>query len=482
MNLIGNLEKIQTKNILVIGDIMLDRYSFGITKRISQEAPVPVILKKDEKIVLGGAANVAVNLKKAHQNVSILSVIGNDLQGEKLLDCLKKQDIDTSLIVKDDSRCTTTKTRIVGQNNAQMLRIDEEDSSPIQEKVKQILIEELEKNIKKFDLVVISDYKKGLLDITNTQKMIEICNKANRKTLVDIKEPNYQKYANAYLIKPNLNELKDITGMNVDSDEDIVKAAKALLENTKSQYVLATRGKDGMTIVGKQDFKHIACKSREVFDVTGAGDTVISYLATGLVSDINLMEAIQIANYAAGVEVSKFGTYAVTIDDIKQYIEKENNVFFENKIVTINKLKEILKEKSNKKIVFTNGCFDIFHVGHSRYLREASKLGDILIVGVNSDASVKRLKGKERPIMNEKERMELLASLEFVSYVVMFEEDTPIHLIKEIRPDIITKGGDYKPEEIVGSDIVESYGGQVIVCPYIESKSTTSIINKIKNS
>lgn len=482
MNLIGNLEKIQTKNILVIGDIMLDRYSFGITKRISQEAPVPVILKKDEKIVLGGAANVAVNLKKAHQNVSILSVIGNDLQGEKLLDCLKKQDIDTSLIVKDDSRCTTTKTRIVGQNNAQMLRIDEEDSSPIQEKVKQILIEELEKNIKKFDLVVISDYKKGLLDITNTQKMIGICNKANRKTLVDIKEPNYQKYANAYLIKPNLNELKDITGMNVDSDEDIVKAAKALLENTKSQYVLATRGKDGMTIVGKQDFKHIACKSREVFDVTGAGDTVISYLATGLVSDINLMEAIQIANYAAGVEVSKFGTYAVTIDDIKQYIEKENNVFFENKIVTINKLKEILKEKSNKKIVFTNGCFDIFHVGHSRYLREASKLGDILIVGVNSDASVKRLKGKERPIMNEKERMELLASLEFVSYVVMFEEDTPIHLIKEIRPDIITKGGDYKPEEIVGSDIVESYGGQVIVCPYIESKSTTSIINKIKNS
>ena len=482
MNLIGNLEKIQTKNILVIGDIMLDRYSFGITKRISQEAPVPVILKKDEKIVLGGAANVAVNLKKAHQNVSILSVIGNDLQGEKLLDCLKKQDIDTSLIVKDDSRCTTTKTRIVGQNNAQMLRIDEEDSSPIQEKVKQILIEELEKNIKKFDLVVISDYKKGLLDITNTQKMIGICNKANRKTLVDIKEPNYQKYANAYLIKPNLNELKDITGMNVDSDEDIVKAAKALLENTKSQYVLATRGKDGMTIVGKQDFKHIACKSREVFDVTGAGDTVISYLATGLVSDINLMEAIQIANYAAGVEVSKFGTYAVTIDDIKQYIEKENNVFFENKIVTINKLKEILKEKSNKKIVFTNGCFDIFHVGHSRYLREASKLGDILIVGVNSDASVKRLKGKERPIMNEKERMELLASLEFISYVVMFEEDTPIHLIKEIRPDIITKGGDYKPEEIVGSDIVESYGGQVIVCPYIESKSTTSIINKIKNS
>lgn len=480
MNLISNLEKIQTKNILVIGDIMLDRYSFGITKRISQEAPVPVILKQREEIVLGGAANVAVNLKKAHQNVYLLSVIGNDLQGERLLNCLKKQNIDTSLILKDNSRCTTTKTRIVGQNNAQMLRIDEEDSNPIGQDIEEKLIKKLEDTIKKFDLVIISDYKKGLLNIENTQKMIEICNNANIKTLIDVKEPNYKKYANSYLIKPNLNELQDITGMSVDNGEDIVKAAKTLLKNTKCQYVLATRGKDGMTIVGKDDFINIECKSREVFDVTGAGDTVISYLATGIANNIDLIDSIKIANYAAGVEVSKFGTYAVTIDDIRAYIEAENNVFFENKIVTIAKLKEILSKKANKKVVFTNGCFDIFHVGHSRYLREASKLGDILIVGVNSDSSVKRLKGKERPIMNEKERTELLASLEFISYIVIFEEDTPLNLIKEIKPDIITKGGDYKPDEIVGNDIVKSYGGKVVICPYIESKSTTSIINKIK--
>lgn len=480
MNLKSKLDNIETKSVLVIGDIMLDKYSFGTTKRISPEAPVPVFLRKKEKVVLGGAANVAVNLQKARQNVSIMSIIGDDSEGKEIKKILEDNKISTKLIVKDNERKTTVKIRFIGQNNVQMLRVDSEDSFKINQKVKEKLIKLLEENINKFDIIVFSDYNKGMLDTDIMPKLIQIAKNNNIKTLIDIKEPKYDKYKNAYLIKPNLNELHDITKMPVDSDEEIVTAAQTLLNNTNSEYVLVTRGKDGMTLVSKDDYKHIKCMSREVYDVTGAGDTVISYLAVGLLNDINLIDSIQIANYAAGVGVSKMGTYAVTIEEIKEYIEDDNNVLFENKIVTAKQLQEILKEKQGKKIVFTNGCFDIFHVGHARYLREAAKLGDILVVGVNSDSSVKRLKGEERPVIGEKDRMELLASLSFVSYIVKFEEDTPYNLIKEIQPDIITKGGDYKTEDVVGKDIVEAKGGKVVICPFIESNSTTSIINKIK--
>lgn len=480
MNLVEKLDTIKEKNILVIGDVMLDRYFFGISKRISPEAPVPILLKKYEKIVLGGAANVAINIKKAKQKVTILSVVGDDEKGKMLIKLLDENSIDSSLIIKDKERCTCVKNRFIGQNNIQMFRFDEEVTEQISLRTNEKILKTLEENISKYDLVVISDYNKGLLNFLNTSKMIEMANKNNIKTIIDIKEPKYEKYKNAYIIKPNVSELQDITKMKVDNEKEIEKASKTLLENTNCKYVLTTRGKDGMMLVSNDGVTNIKCESREVYDVTGAGDTVISYLATGISNNISLLDSIQIANYAAGVGVSKMGTYAVTINEIKDYIKAKNDVEYEKKIVTIDKLKEILKDRQNKTIVFTNGCFDLFHVGHARYLREAAKLGDILIVGVNSDASVKRLKGEERPIISENERMELLASLEFVSYVISFEEDTPYNVIKEIQPDIIAKGGDYKPEEVVGKDIVEKRNGKVVICPLIESKSTTNIIKKIK--
>lgn len=481
MNLVEELDKIKEKNILVIGDIMLDRYYFGITKRISPEAPVPVLLKNNEKIVLGGAANVAININKAKQKVTILSVIGDDVEGDILISLLKENNIDSSLIIKDSSRCTSVKNRFIGQNNIQMFRLDEEITDKISDNTNKKMQELLEKNINKYDIIVISDYNKGLLSIENTKDIINIANKNNIKTLIDIKEPRYEKYKNAYLIKPNLDELSQITQMPVTNDDEIIKAAKVLRENTNCEYVLVTKGKDGMTIVSKDDFKNIKCKSREVYDVTGAGDTVISYLATALSNDINLIDSIQIANYAAGVGVSKMGTYAVSIDEIKKYINNENDVEYEQKVVSIDKLLKILEDKKEKSIVFTNGCFDLFHVGHARYLRQAAKFGDILIVGVNSDDSVKRLKGDTRPIISQDNRMELLAALEFVSYVVLFEEDTPYNIIKKIKPDIIVKGGDYAPEDVVGKDIVESYGGRVEICPLVNGNSTTKIVEKIKN-
>lgn len=480
MNLIEKLDTIKQKNILVIGDVMLDRYFFGISKRISPEAPVPILLKKNEKIVLGGAANVAINIKKAKQKVSVLSVIGDDEKGNMLIKLLNQNEIDSSLIIKDKERCTCVKNRFVGQNNIQMFRFDEEITEKVNLETNEKVLKILEENVSKYDLVVISDYNKGLLNSLNTSKMIEIANKNNIKTIIDVKEPKYEKYKNAYIIKPNVSELQDITKMKVDTEKDIEEASKTLLKNTNCKYVLTTRGKDGMMLVSNEGVTNIKCESREVYDVTGAGDTVISYLATGISNNISLLDSIQIANYAAGVGVSKMGTYAVAIDEIKNYIKVKNDVEYEKKIVTIDKLKELLKNRENKTIVFTNGCFDLFHVGHARYLREAAKLGDILIVGVNSDASVKRLKGEQRPIISENERMELLASLEFVSYVIMFGEDTPYNVIKEIQPDIIAKGGDYKPEEVVGKDIVEKRNGKVVICPLIESKSTTNIIKRIK--
>lgn len=473
------IKKLEKKKILVIGDIMLDNYYFGKSTRISPEAPVPILLEKNNMKVLGGAANVALNLVSANQEVSLLSIIGNDDAGKDLLSILKEKNINCNLIVKDNDRCTTVKTRFIGQNNLQMFRFDQEKTTSLSLEVSSKLIEEYTKEIKKFELVVISDYNKGLLNIENTQKFIDIANKNNVKVLIDIKEPKYEKYKNAYIIKPNLNELADITKLKVETEEEIIIAARELQKNTNCNYVLVTKGKDGMTLVSKDDYKNIECASREVYDVTGAGDTVISYLAVGVANNIDLYDAVNISNYAAGVKVSKMGTYAVKPEDIIDYIIDSNNVLDEEKIVTIDKLEEILKTKKDKKIVFTNGCFDIFHVGHLRYLKESSKYGDILIIGVNSDSSVKRLKGENRPIVSEDERAELLSSLSFVSYVVLFDEDTPYEVIKRIKPDIITKGGDYDPNTVVGKDIVEEKGGKVIICPLTKEKSTTNIIEKI---
>lgn len=483
MNIETQLNNIKTKNILVVGDIMLDKYFFGEAKRLSPEAPVPVLHKKRETTVLGGSANVARNLVRARQNVSIMSVIGNDEEGKILKSILEESKIKTDLLILDETRRTTVKTRMIGPNNAQMLRLDVEDTTPISDEIFDKMIKQYEAEIKDFDIIILSDYKKGVLTVENTAKMIEIANKNNKITLIDTKEPSYAKYKNAYLIKPNLEELRRLTNMSVENDDEIAQAATELRNQTGAKYVLATRGKDGMTLVDGKEVHHIRGVSREVYDVSGAGDTAISYLAVGLANNFQIEDTIVLANAAGAVEVSKMGTYAVSIEEIRDFISKENDITFEKKLPTVDELVKILNEerKKGKKIVFTNGCFDIFHVGHSRYLRQASTYGDILVVGVNSDSSVKRLKGPERPIITENERMELLADLESVSYVVKFEEDTPYELIKKLQPDIITKGGDYKPEDVVGKDIVEANGGEVIICKLVEGKSTTNIITKVRN-
>lgn len=470
---------LKKKNILVIGDVMLDMYYIGDVNRISPEAPVPVFRKKNERCVLGGAANVAANLIAAGQNVFIMSVVGNDPYGELLVELFNKQKIDTKFVLKTN-RVTTIKTRFMASNNQQVMRLDIEDTSELLSEECEKLLGFFEDNIEKFDLVVFSDYLKGLMTYEFTQGIIKIANKYKVNVIIDVKDPKYVKYTGAYLLKPNLIELHSLTGMPTDTEEDIIKASRKLLIECDNKFVLTTCGARGMILVGAEITFLVKSVGKEVFDVTGAGDTTISYLAACIANNIEIKQAVEISNFAAGLQVAKVGTTAVSVQEVQEFlISKKQGVI--HKLINFDELKDFRLKNQDKKIVFTNGCFDILHVGHIRYLQETAALGDILIVGLNSDNSVRRLKGIGRPINTENDRAELLCALEYVDYVVVFEEETPYNLISLIQPDVLAKGGDYRIEEVVGRDIVEQRGGNTILINLVEGKSTTSLIDRIKN-
>lgn len=474
-----NLNEIETKNILVVGDVMLDTYFTGDVKRISPEAPVPVFKKKSERSVLGGAANVVSNLIAAEQKVSIMTLVGNDKNGDKLKTIFREQGVDTSLILTLN-RTTTEKTRFLAANNQQVLRLDVEDTSPIDHDESERLLELLEQQIDRFDLILLSDYLKGLLTYDLTQGVLRKAKAKNIPAIVDVKDPNTGKYQNAYLLKPNLKELQDLTGITAISDEDIIAASRKLMETCHTNYVLTTCGARGMVLVGDTTSHFIESAGKEVFDVTGAGDTTIAYLAACMANGFEMNDAVDIANYAAGIQVSKVGTSSVYWKEVREYLTNEENATV-HKILIGRSVDSFRNNHKDEKIVFTNGCFDILHVGHIKYMQEAAKLGDILIVGLNSDDSVRRLKGPERPINNQSDRAEMMAALEFVDYVVVFDEDTPYELIKKIQPDVLVKGGDYNPDNVVGRDIVEARGGKLKLIEFVDGKSTTSIIKKIKD-
>lgn len=469
---------IKRKKILVIGDVMIDTYFSGDVKRISPEAPVPVFRKISERSVLGGAANVAANLIAAGQDVSVMAMVGNDENADKLKQIFHNNGINTDLIISLDRR-TTEKTRFLASNNQQVLRLDVEDTIPLSAKDCNVMLDKLKDVIEKFDLLLISDYLKGLLTYEFTQGILRLAKEKKIPAIIDVKDQKIDKYKDAFLLKPNKKELHELTGMSVDTDDEIIKASEVLRSKCNCKYVLTTCGARGMVLVGNDAPYFIESVCREVFDVSGAGDTTIAYLAACMVSGFSMKEAVDIANYAAGIQVSKVGTSSVYWNEIRDYLATEKDKV-RHKILSMNMLDKFREEHKDEKIVFTNGCFDILHVGHVRYMQEAAKLGDIFVVGLNSDASVKRLKGSERPVNNENDRAEILSSLGFVDYVVVFEEDTPYELIKKVQPDVLVKGGDYNPNNVVGRDIVEARGGELVLIPFVEGKSTTNIINKIK--
>lgn len=471
------LTRIEKKSILVIGDVMMDIYYNGDVKRISPEAPVPVFRKITERSSLGGASNVAANLIAADQDVSIMSIVGNDSAGVALKEKMDNCGINTDLLFFLE-RKTTVKTRFLAENNQQVLRLDVEDSDEIDDGECEKLLVALEEKIIGFEGILISDYLKGLLSFSFTQGVLRLAKKYNVPVIIDVKDSRVDKYKGAYLLKPNLNEIRSMTGLPARTDEEIIEASNSLRGTCNCKYVLTTCGARGMVLVGDGEPFFINSVVKEVFDVTGAGDTTIAYLVACMVNGSLIRDAVKIANYAAGIQVSKVGTSSVYWHEIREtYADKKERM---HKLLDSESIHAFRKEHEKQKIVFTNGCFDILHVGHVRYLREAAKLGDILVIGLNSDSSVKRLKGPERPINSEIDRAELLCALGFVDYVAIFEDGTPYNLISEIKPDVLVKGRDYPLDQVVGKDIVESRGGKVVLLPFVPGKSTTNIVNHIK--
>lgn len=473
----SHLQKIKKKNILVVGDVMLDMYFNGEVKRISPEAPVPIFLKTSEYSVLGGAGNVAANLIAANQNVSIISIVGKDSNGIILLNKLKNLGINTEMISVLE-RDTTVKTRFLATNNQQVLRFDVENTAYINDNECSNILNKLKKQINNFDIILLSDYNKGLLTYNFTQSIIQMAKQNQIRVIIDVKDSNIAKYNNAFLLKPNLNELQMLTKLPVCTKEEIIYASNQLLQKCNCKYVLTTCGAQGMILVEKENFYSISAINHEVFDVTGAGDTTIAYLATCMANNFPVKKALEIANYAAGIQVRKVGTSIVYQKEIEEYLSNHSKST-SHKIIENNMIDKFRIEHINEKIIFTNGCFDILHVGHIRYLQESAKLGDKLVVGINSDKSVKKIKGNKRPINTEQERAELLAALKFVDYIVIFDEETPYELIKKIQPDILVKGGDYNRNNVIGADLVEQRGGKLIIMPYTPEKSTTKIIEKL---
>ena len=455
-----------TPKILVIGDLMIDHYIWGNCERISPEAPVPILKVRKESYSLGGACNVANNLIAFGANVSLCGAIGNDANGEILLSSLVDSNIDISLVFKINGFSTIKKTRLIASSQ-QMLRVDRECENLIINYSN--LLSLLNEVIESYDSVVLSDYNKGMLDSNFTKAIINLANEKNKPILCDPKGDDYSKYSNATLITPNKKEAQIATGIKIDSNESLFLALKKLKTNLKLKYSFITLSEDGMAIFDS-DVVYIPTFAREVFDVTGAGDTVVAALAFGISCKLNIYDSASFASHAAALVVGKIGSATVSLGEVLHSM-KNNAIDVIDSISVIKTL-----QKSGKKIVFTNGCFDILHLGHITYLKAAKKLGDILVVGLNSDKSISRIKGNLRPINSQEDRYSILSALEFVDFVIIFDEDTPYELIKLIKPSILVKGLDYKDKEVIGSDIVKD----IRLLDFVPDKSSTNVIEKIK--
>lgn len=466
------------KRILVIGDLMIDHYLWGSCNRISPEAPVQVVDIKSETTVLGGAGNVVNNLRALGANVTVMSVIGDDEVANELSQMLDNLEVERFLIL-DENRKTTKKSRIIASHQ-QVVRYDKESKTEIDSECEKTLVYKIFETIDRYDLVILSDYGKGVLTESLVHKIIFAATGAHIKVLVDPKGEDYSKYRGAYLLTPNKTEAKMATGIEIVDDESLLFALKKLRDSASLEVPMITLSEDGIAILNEDDtIIKKPTVAREVYDVTGAGDTVIASLGYCLAQNMSIENSIEFANLAAGVVVGKLGSATATLEEIEEYKSTLHKSSIESHIKTFKEIENTVQrlKKNGKKIVFTNGCFDILHRGHVSYLDVAKSFGDILILGLNSDDSVRRLKGNDRPINNQEDRGFILAALESVDYVVNFNEDTPYELIKIIEPDILVKGADYEGKEVVGSDIAK----EVRLVTFIDGKSTTQTIEKIKN-
>lgn len=465
-------------NILVIGDLMIDHYLWGSCDRISPEAPVQVVNVKKESSVLGGAGNVINNLVTLGSIVDVISVIGNDSVANELKSLLEKIDVPTSNLVVENNRKTSKKSRLIASQQ-QVLRYDMESIDDINENSHKQIIQTLEKNINKYSSIILSDYGKGVLTTNLTKEIIKIANKNSIKVLVDPKGKDYSKYKGSYTLTPNKKEAMEATNIDIKDESSLIEALKSLKTQCELEVSLITLSEQGIAIFD-DELTIKPTVAREVYDVTGAGDTVIASIAFALGNNLDIKDAIYFANLAAGVVVGKIGSATTTLDEIYEYeysLHKSNST---SHIKTFDEIKTLASKlhSQGKKIVFTNGCFDILHVGHVKYLEVAKSYGDVLILGLNADSSVRKLKGPTRPINTQEDRAYILASLESVDYVVIFEEETPYELIKLIKPHVLVKGGDYEGKEVVGQDITD----ELKLVQFVDGKSTTNTIKRIQEN
>jgi len=484
-DLARDVEALAGTPVLCVGDLMLDRFVYGSVERISPEAPIPVLRIERRASMLGGAGNVAANLDALGCQPRFLSVVGDDEAGSAILHRLAEGRLGEAChIVTEPGRRTTEKTRYFAHNQ-QLLRTDHETVSPITAASRDSLLAAARTLIKDVQAVILSDYGKGVLTADLCQALIAMAREVGRPVIVDPKGSDYERYRGAGVVTPNRRELGQAIGLPVGSDEEIVRAARLLMERHGLGAVVATRSEQGMTVVtganGNGDETRLPAEAREVFDVSGAGDTVVATLGAALGAGVPVVDAARLANLAAGVVVGKVGTAVVRVPELLAALHHQEWAEGEAKVVSLDTAGERVERwrRQGYRVGFTNGCFDLIHPGHVSLLQQARAACDRLVVGLNSDGSVHRLKGETRPVQTEVARATVLASLRPVDLVVVFAEDTPLAVIQALRPDVLVKGADYRIEQVVGAELVQSYGGRVVLADLSEGHSTTATIARM---
>ena len=486
------VENIGKPKVLLVGDFMLDHYLIGNIDRISPEAPVSILNVCDRQAQPGGAGSVAVDLATLDVDVRCLGVVGDDINGRRLRQMLDDYPtVNADMLAIDKDRPTTSKQRIVGlaqhRHRQQLMRIDEEDSGPISQTIQDELLSYFNESLQWCDIVCLEDYNKGVLNDQFAQVLITAAKKAGKKTIIDPGAvTDYSRYRGAWMVKPNRRELATATGITINGNiEDVKSAAAKLAAEMQIENLVVTLDKSGAYIYQSSlsDGQLVPTRARSVYDVTGAGDMVLAMLGTlfgakfDSIESPTMIEMIHLANIAGGLEVEKFGCVGISRAEIMTEICRDQKLSF-GKVCSLEDLQIQLRWRNGKKVVFTNGCYDILHPGHIELLKFAARQGDILVVGLNSDSSVSRLKGPKRPILNQQERSTLIAALEVVDYVVIFDEDTPQKLIEAITPDVLIKGTDWQGN-VVGQEWVESHGGKCVLMPLVQGLSTTGIVERI---
>lgn len=460
---------------------MLDTFYYGDTSRISPEAPIPVLRIEKEVKTLGGAGNVVNNLHSLSIPCTLAGIIGTDADGQKVLSLLKEKNIGTETLIASPEAQTIAKNRYIAQDQ-QLLRADFERTTGYDSSIINELLSSVSQHLKHADVLILSDYGKGALPVHIIKALLEEAHKQGKVSIVDPKGTDYSPYAKTTFVTPNRKELREATNLPTDSDEEVVAAARKLIKDHHIQNVLATRSEKGMTLVkGSGDVHHFKTIAKEVYDVSGAGDTVVATLASALSVGDTMEEAVQLANLAGTVVVGKVGTATVTLQELEEALIDQDRHESAHKVYTLKDAKAKVDDWKNRglKVGFTNGCFDLLHPGHLKILKESKEACDRLVVAVNSDASVKRLKGDARPLQSEDARAAVLEALACVDLVVIFGEDTPIIPIETLLPDVLIKGADYKVSEVVGADVVQKNGGTVHLVDLAQGHSTTSTVEKM---